>query len=194
MSLLRLFIVISAMTLLSPNVLAGVFKCTDEFGNTTYQKSPCAEADNAAALDIKTGGSTDVTIDKKELAEGELLKRQQQAEIQKQKDLEAKRVKSAQEQTTLNQLLIQNNPIQFSAFAIPPYAPEKLSDIVKPFESRLPEIEKLRRVAAQKALATGECKRVESDELSIKSTLKLLVFSVDCSNAKTYSYNETELK
>jgi hypothetical protein len=68
-----------------------------------------------------------------------------------------------------------------------------MSAVVKHYETRLPEIEKFRRLAAKKALATGECVRVESDELSAKSSSEQLVFSVDCSSAKTFYFNEKEL-
>lgn len=190
MKLFRSVFVFVSMLCLSPSASAGVFKCTDVQGNTSYQAAPCAEENSAAEINIKTGGSVDLSNERSKQEE-EL--KQQQDKINSDKELEETRVKEAKHQSALNQQLIQNNPIQFTAFSIPPYLPEKLSELVKPFEARLPEIEKFRRFAAQKALASGECKRVESDQLSIKSTLDVLVFSIDCSTAKTFTYNETEL-
>ena len=45
------------------------------------------------------------------------------------------------------------------------------------YESRLPEIERFRRQAAQKALETGKCQRVEADELNSKSKVGSLGIS-----------------
>ncbi|MCK5189464.1 MAG: DUF4124 domain-containing protein [Methylococcales bacterium] len=197
MKLIRPIIAILATTLFSGSVLAGVFKCTDAQGNTAYQSAPCAEENIAAEIDLQTGGHTDLTAkQKQQQEEKELdleLKKQQEAEKQKQIDLEEKRKKDAAEQGAINQQLIKDNPIQFSVFAIPPYTADELPALVKQFEARLPEIEKFRRLAAQKALATGECIRVEVDELSVKSKADQLVIKVDCSSAKTFRFNEAEL-
>ena len=65
---------------------------------------------------------------------------------------------------------LKNNPDKFSAYAIPPYTPGKLSALVKAHQSRLADIERLRRLAAAKALATDNCIRVESVELHSKSS------------------------
>ena len=197
MKLIQSVIVILAISLFSGSLLAGVYKCTDAQGNTTYQSAPCTEEKLAAEIDLKTGGQTDLTAkERQQQKEDELgleLKNQQEQEKQKQLELIAKRKNDTAKQSTLNQQLIKNNPLQFSAFAIPPYDFDKLPPLVKQLEARLPEIEKLRRLAAQKALATGECTRVESDELSIKSKAEQLVILVGCSSAKTFLFNETEL-
>lgn len=177
----------------SNTVLAGVYKCTDDQGNTSYQAAPCAQEKEALEINIKTGGLTDLSLEKQRQQENVELKKQQEAEQQAKIAKEAKRVKDAAEQSALNQQLIKDNPIQYTAFAIPPYKPDSLSSLVKQYEARLPEIEKFRRIAAQKALATGECKRVEADELSVKSSRDKLVISIDCSTAKTFFFNEQEL-
>ena len=188
----RLLVIIAA-TLFSNTILAGVYKCTDTQGNTAYQSTPCAQHKKAVEIDIKTGGVKDLSLEKKQKELALVLKEQQKAKQQKKSELEAQRRIEAMEQSQINQQLIKNNPIQFSAFAIPPYNTDKLPELVKQYQTRLPEIEKFRRIAAQKALATGECKRVEADELSIKSTSDQLVFSVDCSSGRTFYFNETEL-
>lgn len=197
MKILQYFLPIVTMMLFSNPLLAGVYKCTDNEGKTEYQSSPCSAEKKAATIDIQTGGVTNLSQAKEEQQkQNELdlaLKKQQEIELQQKLELEAMRKKDTKEQSELNQQLIKDNPIQFSAFAIPPYNPDKLPDLVKSFQSRLPEIEKFRRLAAQKALATGECKRVESDQLSIKSKLDQLVFSVDCSSTKTFIFSESEL-
>jgi hypothetical protein len=187
------FTVMLATALFSNTLLAGVYKCTDAEGNTSYQSSPCAKENKAVEINIQTGGSTDLSDKDQQKTKDLELEKQQKKELENKLALEAKLKKDTAEQSALNQQLIKNNPIQYTAFAIPPYIIGKLPELVKPYESRLPEIEKNRRLAAQKALATGECIRVESDELSAKSKPDNIVISIDCSSAKTFYYSEAEL-
>jgi len=193
MKLVRSIVGFVALVSLSGHVVAGVYKCTDADGKTAYQSAPCAEAASALKIDVKTGGSTDLAAQLKRQEQEVELKKLQEIEHQKQLLREASRIKKATEQSGINQQLIKDNPIQFTAFAIPPYRHDRLSALVQPFAARLPEIEQFRRLAAQKALATGECKRVESGQLSIQSQMKQLVFTIDCSSAKTFQFNEAEL-
>lgn len=193
MKFVKLIVALLATLLFSNSILAGVYKCTDKEGHTSYQSSSCAQENNATEIDIKTGGTTDLSFELKQRKIDLELKKQQEIEKQKNLALLEKRKRDTIVQSAVNQQLIKDNPIQFSPFAIPPYSTGDLPVLAKQFETRLPEIEKFRRLAAQKALATGECIRVESDQLSIKSTSEHLVFSVDCSSAKTFFYNETEL-
>ncbi len=181
------------MTLGSGYSLASVYKCTDEQGKTAYQATPCAEEKKALKIDFKTGQSVDLAARMKQQQQQVEQKKQQEIERQNAITKETKRQKDAIEQSAINQQLIKNNTIQYTAFAIPPYQHDKLPEQVKPFESRLPDIEKFRRLAAQKALATGNCTRVESDQLSIRSKLDNLVFSIDCSSAKNFQFSEAEL-
>jgi hypothetical protein len=51
----------------------------------------------------------------------------------------------------------------------------------------------MRRQAAEKALATGQCERVEAAELNLKSSKAALVFLIDCSSGKHFYYTEQEL-
>lgn len=193
MKLIQSVVLVMGGLFFSSSILAGVYKCSDELGNTSYQANPCAEENTAVEINVKTGGATDLSIEqrKKEI-DAELIK-QQEAKNQKLIELDAKRKKDAAEQSALNQQLIKDNPIQYSPFAIPPYRFDRMSAVVRSYGTRLPEIEKFRRLAAKKALATGECVRVEADELSVKSSPEQLVFSVDCSSAKTFYFNEKEL-
>lgn len=92
-----------------------------------------------------------------------------------------------------NQFLIKNNPDKFSPYAIPPYVPEKLPDLVKLYQTRLADIERLRRQAAEKALVSGQCIRVESVELDSKSTKDALLFAINCSSGKSFYFKEQEL-
>jgi hypothetical protein len=190
-------IVMLTVTLFSTGAFAGVYKCSDDAGNTSYQSTPCAKEKKTVRINIRTGGKTDISAQEQEMeiqeAEKSELDKQQESEQQRLTDMEIKRISDASAQSALNQQLIKNNPIQFSAYAIPPYKANDLPALVKQFEARLPEIEKFRRLTALKALSSGNCHRVEADNLSIKSTLNKLVFSVDCSSAKTFYFNETEL-
>jgi len=189
----QIIAIIVATALYSGQSLAGVFKCTDEWGKTSYQSDPCAKKNKAVEMDIKTGKQTDLADEEKKQALEAELKKQQELIEQQLAEMEGKRKIDAAEQSAQNQQLIKNNPIQYSAYSIPPYLSGKLSALVKKYKDRLPEIEKFRRLAAIKALATGECERVEADNLSKKSKADLLVFSIDCSSAKRFYFNETEL-
>ena len=184
--------------LLSSNSWAGVYKCTDANGRTDYQSSPCQEERSAVQINTKTGSKVDLNQlenQKQQADEQKMqLELQKQAEEQARLDAIEKRKQQVREQSQLTLDLIKQNPTQFSAFAVPPYDPDKLPQGIKPFEDRLVEIEKFRRLAAQKALATGKCQRVEADELSAKSTKELLGFQVSCSSGTSFNFNEAELK
>ena len=179
------------------NCWAGVYKCIDADGQTHYQSSPCTERDKAVQINTKTGSKVDLDAleDQKaqEIEQKKQLEAQQKAEEQARLEAIAQRKRRARAESELTQALIKQNPTQFSAFAIPPYDPEKLPESVKPFEERLPEIEKFRRLAAQKALATGNCQRVEADELNAKRAKAQLVFLINCSSGATFYFNESEL-
>ncbi|MEI8570994.1 DUF4124 domain-containing protein [Methylomonas sp. LW13] len=182
---------------LSADSWAGVFKCTDASGHTNYQSSPCTVEHKAVQMNTKTGSSVDLNaLERQQAAEAELKKQQsaqEQAEHQAKLDAIAKNKQDARVQSEMTQTLIKQNPMQFSAFAIPPYDPEKLPAQVKPFETRLPDVEKFRRLAAQKALASGECQRIETDELTGKSKPDQLNFLINCSSGKTFLFNEADL-
>ncbi|OAI02745.1 DUF4124 domain-containing protein [Methylomonas methanica] len=182
---------------LSVDSWAGVFKCTDASGHTNYQSSPCTVEHKAVQMNTKTGSSVDLNaLERQQAAEAELKKQQsaqEQTEQQAKLDAIAKNKQDARVQSEMTQTLIKQNPMQFSAFAIPPYDPEKLPAQVKPFETRLPDVEKFRRLAAQKALASGECQRIETDELTAKSKLDQLNFLINCSSGKTFFFNEADL-
>ena len=193
MKLVTSIVVTLVSSLFSGASISGVFKCTDELGKTAYQSSPCAEEINALEIDIKTGGQTDLSLQLKQKKQEQEEQKQQEAEQKAKLKREVQRKKDLAEQSGINQQLIKNNTIQYTAFAIPPYTLENLPEHIKKFEERLPEIEKFRRISAQKALSTGECKRVESASLSVKSKPDQLVFSVDCSSSKTFYFNEAEL-
>lgn len=181
----------------SMQLSAGVYKCMDAEGKKIYRSVPCAEGQKKIQLNVKTGSTTDLNQQENQQA---LTQQEQEAqETQKKLEEEQKLQKLAQlkqsavDESAKNQFLIKNNPHKFSAFAIPPYKYDDLTPLVKPYQNRLPDIERMRRQAAERSLATGQCGRVESVELSEKSTKDLLVILVDCSSAKKFYVNEQEL-
>jgi len=176
---------------------AGVYKCTDINGKTAYRENPCAEGNSNIKLNVKTGSSVNLNEVQKQQNE---QKQQQQALLDQEKlekeqllQKQAKLKQDAIDESAKNQFLIKSNPQKFSPFAIPPYKPDQLPELVKLHQDRLPDIERMRRQSAEKALASGQCVRVEAVELNIKSTKNALVFLVDCSTAKRFYYTEQEL-
>jgi hypothetical protein len=193
---MRLFLLILG-SMISMELSAGVYKCVDATGNKIYKSIPCEAGQSKQEVNLKTGSTTDLdAIEKQQTLS--LQEQEAQAEQKKLDEAELKRKQAefeqnAKNESAKNQFLIKNNPQKYSPFAIPPYKLGDLSALVKTYETRLPEIEKLRRLAAEKALATGECGRVESVELNQKSTKDSLVILVDCSSAKKYYVTEQEL-
>jgi hypothetical protein len=184
-------------SLVSAYASAGVYKCTAADGNTVYQSSPCDIGQSKVEINTKTGVSTDLDAEQNK---EHLSQQQQQEQLEKQKAEEEQRAqKQAQwkrdvlNESEKNQLLVKNNPDKFSAYAIPPYAPEALPPLVKNVQERLPDIERLRRQAAEQALASEQCGRVEAAELNVKSTKDALVLLVDCSSGKHFYFTEQEL-
>lgn len=177
----------------SSSLLAKVYKCSDNLGRTTYQGTPCVEGKKSMEVYVNTGATVDLSIEQEERVAKVRLEKVKEADIQKEIDKVAQRKLDAIEQGKLNLQVVKDNPIQYSAFAIPPYDVDKLSPLVKIHEKRLPEIEESRLMASQKALLSGECVRVENVDLSIKSSFYALVYSVDCSSGKTFYFSEGDL-
>jgi hypothetical protein len=176
---------------------AGVYKCTDANGKTDYRSKPCNFGLSAVEINVKTGGSLnlDQEAQKNQAQQQEQEQKQTQEQIE-QKLAQQKLDKLKQDSKTesdKNQFLIKSNPDKFSAFAIPPYSYDQLPSLVKDYQNRLPEIERFRRQAAEKALASQQCIRVESVELNTKSTQSALVFLVDCSTGKGIYFTEQQL-
>jgi len=191
------FILFILGSLFSVYASAGIYKCTDANGYTEYRSSPCETGHSNVEINIKTGASTNLDDKNNQQA---LAQKEQQAALEKQKleqeqllKKQANTNREAINESAKNQFIIKNNPDKFSAYAIPPYVPEKLSDLVKTYQARLPEIERLRRQTAEKALASNQCIRVESVELNSKSAKEALVFLVNCSSGKSFYFNEQEL-
>lgn len=183
--------------LLPLQVSAGVYKCVDANGNKIYRSQPCTGSQSKAELNIKTGGAKDLDALDRQKQQSELEQKAQEEEKKHQQEQVAKQKedfnRKVADENDKNQALVKSNPQKYSAYAIPPYLSDELPPLVKRFEDRLPDIQRMRREAAEKALATGECGRVESSELSSKSIEKSLVILVDCSSAKKFYLTEREL-
>jgi Domain of unknown function (DUF4124) len=183
--------------LVSMPLSAGVYKCTDGSGKKIYRSVPCVEGQKKVELNVKTGGSTDLNAKENEQAlsqqeqEAKAAQKKQEEEQAQQKLTQLKQ--NSTDESAKNQFLVKNNPQKYSAFAIPPYKYDDLTPLVKAYQNRLPDIERMRRQAAEKSVATGQCGRVESVELSDKSTADGLVILVDCSSAKKFYVSEQEL-
>jgi hypothetical protein len=183
---------------LSIDSWAGVYKCTDSSGHTFYQSSPCTEQHKSIEINPKTGSSVDITAQEKQQAMTTEERKQQEQQLQAEEA--AKQASAAQfkqqviAEMEITKALVKQNPQQFSPFAIPPYELDKLPPLIKLFENRLTDVEKYRRLAAQKALSTGKCQRVEADELHAKSKADQLVILVNCSSGASFNFNEAELK
>lgn len=191
------FTLLTLELLVSMPLSAGVYKCTDASGNKTYRSKPCAEGQNKVELNVKTGGSTDLNQQENQKA----LSQQEQEAKEAQKKLEEQDLlqkqsplkQSALDENAKNQFLIRNNLQKYSALAAPPYKFDDLTPLVKIYQNRLPDAERFRRQATEKSLATGQCGRVESVELSDKSTKDALAILVDCSSAKKFYVSEQKL-
>jgi hypothetical protein len=151
-------------TLFAAQASAGVYKCTDANGKTDYRSKPCEVGRSAAEINVKTGSSInlDQEAEKQQLQQQEQEKKQSQEKMDEQlaQQKQARLKQDAQQESAKNHFLINNNPDKFSAFAIPLYDYDQLPALVKEYQSRLPDIERLRRRAAEKALASGQCGRV----------------------------------
>lgn len=187
------FIPVFLGVLFSAHSAAGVYKCTGADGKTAYQSTACVTGQGIIELNVKTGSSTD--LDEQQKQQQEQLKKldQDKLEQEKLKQKEAQLKQAAADESAKNQFLIKTNPDKFSAYAIPPYLPGQLPDTVKNHPHRLPDIERFRRQAAEQALATGECRRVEASELNARSTQNALVFLINCSSGKSFYFTEQEL-
>lgn len=178
-------------------LMADVYKCTDASGNKIYRSTPCIEGQKKIELNVKTGSTTDLTEQEAQQSLSQQEEQSKDAQKKQEEDQAKQRLnqikQESSDETAKNQFLVKNNPQQYSAFAIPPYKYDDLSPLVKPYQQRLPEVERFRRQAAEKVLATGQCGRVESVELSEKSTKNSVVILIDCSSAKKFYISEAEL-
>lgn len=78
-------------------------------------------------------------------------------------------------------------------YALSPYTKDTYPKTVAKFGSQLPEIEKLRRRAAEMAIDSGKCDSVELVEVSDKATRKEPIFFIDCTNEQRIYLKKSEI-
>lgn len=84
---------------------------------------------------------------------------------------------------------------KISSSALLPYTKKDYPKTIAKYGSRLAEIEKLRRKAAEMAIDSGKCDYVLSSELSdSKSELRHLHFLVDCKNSQRVYLDEFQIQ
>lgn len=185
------------LNLIITPAIAKVHKCTNAAGDTVYSAAVCPEGYSNIAINLKKGShiKLDAQANKPDLEqEQQLIELKNQAEQQQQAEkLQAQWKQHTLDETAKNQFLVKNNPKQFSAVAIAPYSPDDLPDKIKNYADRLPDIERLRRLAAIKALASKQCERVENDELDALSHKNALLFVIDCNSGQHLHFTEQEL-
>ncbi|EKO3969241.1 hypothetical protein EF707_08325 [Vibrio fluvialis] len=83
---------------------------------------------------------------------------------------------------------------KISSYALSPYTKQAYPKTVKKYGSRLKEVERFRRKAAEMAIDSGKCDFVEMSDISDKSSIQHLIFWVDCRNKQRFYYDEFQLK
>jgi len=79
-------------------------------------------------------------------------------------------------------------------YVLSPYTADQYPKLFAAFGSRIDDVQRLRRAAAEKAAASPTCDRVEVVELSQeRSSLTDLNYFVDCANTTRFRFSETEL-
>ena len=79
-------------------------------------------------------------------------------------------------------------------YVLSPYTADQYPKLFAAFGSRIDDVQRLRRAAAEKAAASPTCDRVEVVELSQeRSSLSDLSYFVDCANTTRFRFSETEL-
>jgi hypothetical protein len=170
---------------------ANIYKCTDVTGKTDYQSIPCSSEHKSMQINLKTGRTVE---EPNQVNQSEALGQEQQVEkLEEEQKKQSLLKQAALIESAKNQFLIKNDPKHYSTFSIPPYDPNHLPELINDYPNRLPDIERLRRLAAEKSISTGQCIRVEDSELHSKSTQKSLVFLVNCSSGKSFYFTEQEL-
>ncbi|MNO88608.1 hypothetical protein D3C76_800630 [compost metagenome] len=88
----------------------------------------------------------------------------------------------------------ENYAKSIQSYALDKYTSAQYPKLTAKYHSRLTEIEKLRRRAAERVVDSGKCDTVENVQLSDESTLKALKFFIDCGNSSRFYLTESEIK
>lgn len=101
------------------------------------------------------------------------------------------RVQAAKEEAQRERL--ENYERRIRSYAIDAYTAKSYPQTYKKYRLRLPEIEKMRRAAAEMAIDSGKCDYVENVQLSDKSSPTALVFFIDCENRARIFLTEDDI-
>lgn len=83
---------------------------------------------------------------------------------------------------------------EIADYALSPYTADQYPKLFAAFGGRIKDVERLRRIAAEKAAESPTCDRVEIVELSQgRSSLSDLNYFVDCANTTRFRFSEAEL-
>ena len=149
-------------------------------------------------MNVNTGGYRYLAVEQQRIDdehEANLTEEEKLKLEKSRKELEKMRLLAeCAEQAQKNQEYLSSKKDNFSPYAIPPYQGKRYEDIVANFLPRLAEIERYRRTAAAKVLASGQCVRIEAVDLVPTSALNNLRFIVDCRNGKRIKVKEQELQ
>lgn len=88
----------------------------------------------------------------------------------------------------------ENYAKRIQPYAIDKYTPDQYPKTTAKYRSRLAEIERFRRTAAERVIDSGKCDYVENVQLSDESSLRSLKFFIDCANSNRIYLTEAELK
>jgi hypothetical protein len=83
---------------------------------------------------------------------------------------------------------------RIGSYALSPYTKKSYPKWVEEYKSRLQELEKMRRKAAEMALDSGKCDYVSGVDLSTQSSLNNIILFIDCKNKERIYLNESEIK
>lgn len=87
----------------------------------------------------------------------------------------------------------ENYAARIREYAIDKYTPAQYPSLTAKYRSRLTEIEKLRRTAAERVIDSGKCDYVENVQLSDQSSLRSLKFFINCTNENLIYLTEADL-
>jgi hypothetical protein len=110
-------------------------------------------------------------------------------------DMKMAAIEREREQKLEYEKKILSYALTIPAYVLTPYTKAQYPKAFGLFGNRMPEVETLRRKAAEQAVDSGKCDRVELIEVSLdRSTTKNAVFFMDCKSGARIYRAETEIR
>jgi hypothetical protein len=79
-----------------------------------------------------------------------------------------------------------------------PYDSKNYPQTYTKFKDRLPDMEIMRKEAAEMAVDSGQCQSVSDSQITLDSTLKAIKIRIDCDNGnnqfRRFTYTEQQIK